>query len=89
VLGGGGMAEPDSAVLGGGGMAEPDSAVLGGGGMTDPDSAVLGGGGMTGPDRAVLTGGQPGRSLIATGTSSNSIYPMLRLSGLFRNCRER
>jgi hypothetical protein len=69
MLGGGGMADPDSAVGGGGGTTEQEvsavrggggiaeqeaSAVLGGGGMADPDSAVLGGGGMNEPERAGL-----------------------------------
>ncbi len=68
MLGGGGIAEQDSAVLGGGGIAEQeesawlggggiaeqeDSAVLGGGGIAEQeDSAVLGGGGITEPERA-------------------------------------
>ena len=71
-LGGGGIADPDSAVAGGGGTTEQEaSAVLGGGGiaeqeasevrggggMADPDSAVLGGGGMAEQDSAVLGGG--------------------------------
>jgi len=73
MLGGGGIAEPASAVLGGGGTAEQDaSAVFGGGGIAEQedsavaggggtaeqdDSAVLGGGGMTDPDNDVRGGG--------------------------------
>ena len=59
MLGGGGMAEQDSAVVGGGGIAEHEaSAWLGGGGIAEQeDSAVLGGGGIAEPDRAVRGGG--------------------------------
>jgi len=58
VLGGGGIAEQDSAVLGGGGMAEQDeSTVAGGGGMAEQDSAVLGGGGMAEQDESTVAGG--------------------------------
>ncbi len=73
MLGGGGIAEQDSAVLGGGGIAEQedrawlggggiaeqeDSAWLGGGGIAEQeDSAVAGGGGIAEQDSAVLGGG--------------------------------
>src|SRR5271169_2188545 len=59
MLGGGGIAEQDSAVLGGGGIAEQEeSAWLGGGGIAEQeDSAVLGGGGIAEPDSAVPGGG--------------------------------
>ena len=59
MLGGGGIAEQDSAVLGGGGIAEhEESAWLGGGGIAEQeDSAVLGGGGIAEPERAVRGGG--------------------------------
>ena len=59
MLGGGGMAEPASAVLGGGGTIEQDgSAISGGGGTAEHDgSAVFGGGGMTDPDNEVRGGG--------------------------------
>jgi hypothetical protein len=59
--------------------------VFGAGGISEPDSAVLGGSGMTEPDSAVLGGGgMTGPDLVPS-----SIHLMLRLFGLFRNCRER
>jgi hypothetical protein len=59
VLGGGGIAEQDSAVLGGGGIAEhEDSAWLGGGGIAEQeDNAVLGGGGIAEQEDSAVGGG--------------------------------
>ena len=59
MLGGGGIAEQDSAVLGGGGIAEQeDSAWLGGGGIAEQDdSAVLGGGGIAEQEDSAWLGG--------------------------------
>ena len=59
MLGGGGMAEPPSAVLGGGGTIEQDgSAISGGGGIAEQDgSAVTGGGGTAEQDGSAVTGG--------------------------------
>ena len=59
MLGGGGIAEPASAVLGGGGTAEQDaSAVAGGGGIAEQDeSVVFGGGGTAEQDASAVAGG--------------------------------
>jgi len=59
MLGGGGIAEQDSAVLGGGGIAEQeDSAWLGGGGSGEQeDGAWLGGGGIGEQEDSAWLGG--------------------------------
>ena len=81
MLGGGGMAEQDSAVVGGGGIAEHEaSAWLGGGGIAEQeDSAVLGGGGISEQEDSAVRGGggiaEPERAL------PNSILLIVRLRG--------
>jgi len=59
MLGGGGIAEPASAVLGGGGTAEQEgSAVTGGGGIAEQEGNVIsGGGGTAEQDGNAVTGG--------------------------------
>jgi hypothetical protein len=57
VLGGGGIAVPDSAVHGGGGIAVPEITVVGGGGMAVPQITVVGGAGIAVPNSAVVGGG--------------------------------